>query len=136
MAALRRVASPYDYGRIHFSSNTGAGWTDQYIGSYTHDPALALNSLGQIYIIGHGYPLNTACTSVDDLCIYPRNSDGTWAAPRLFRAHTGSQSFDSSTSVKWSVVGFNRPDVIEFFIAEVGGGYSSPVIYYGRIGTN
>ncbi len=131
-----RVSSPYDYGRIHFVSNKGSGWIDQYIGSYTHDPSIAMNSAGQIYIMGHGYPLNSACTSVDDLCVYQRNSDGTWATPKLFIAHQGTQSFDDSVSVKWSVVGYNRPDTIEFVFSEVGPGYDNPVLYYGRIGSN
>jgi hypothetical protein len=128
-----RVTSPYDYGRLHYVTNNGSGWTDQYIGSYTHDPSLAVNSAGQLYILGHGYPLNPVCTSVDDVCLYAKNSNGTWATPRLFLAHQGSQSFDASPSVKWSVVGYNRPDVIEFVIGEVGAGYDKPVLYYGRI---
>jgi hypothetical protein len=131
-----RVTAPYDYGRVHYVTNNGSGWSDQYIGSYTHDPALALNSAGQIYIIGHGYPLNSACTSENDLCIYQRNSDGTWATPKLFLAHQGTQSFDTSISVKWSVVGFNRPETIEFFFSDDGAGYSNPILYYGRIGLN
>ena len=131
-----RVSSPYDYGRVHYVTNSGSGWTDQYIGSYSHDPAVAINSLGQIYIIGHGYPLNSACITVDDLCLYKRNSNGTWATPLVFLAHQGSQSFDASPSVKWSVVGFNRPDTIEFLISDVGSGYGSPILYYGRIGSN
>ena len=100
-----RVTAPYDYGRIHYATNSGSGWTDQYIGSYTHDPALAINSTGQITILGHGYPLNSVCTSIDDLCIFQKNSNGTWATPKLFLAHQGTQTFDTSVSVKWSVVG-------------------------------
>ncbi len=129
-----RLTLPYDYGRIHFVADSGSGWTDQYIGSYTHDPVLALNSSGQIYIIGHGYPLNSACTSLLDMCLYKRNSNGSWATPQVFLAHQGNQSFDSSTSVKWSAVGFNRPETIEFFFTDVGAGYDNPVLYYGRIG--
>jgi hypothetical protein len=131
-----RVTSPYDYGRVHLVSNSGSGWTDQYIGSYAHDPAVAINSAGQLYIIGHGYPLNAACTSIDDLCMYKRNSDGTWATPKLFLAHQGTQSFDDSPSVKWSAVGYNRSDTIEFVFAEVGSGYANTTLYYGRIGAN
>jgi len=131
-----RVTSPYDYGRVHFVSNNGAGWSDQYIGSYSHDPAVAINSAGQIYVIGHGSSLNAVCTSIDDLCLYPRNSNGTWATPKLFLAHQGSQSFDSSPSVKWSAVGNNRADTIEFFFDDAGGGYSNPTLFYGRLGTN
>jgi hypothetical protein len=131
-----RVTAPNDYGRIHYVTDTGSGWVDQYIGSYSHDPALAITSVGQIYILGHGYPLNTTCTSLEDLCVYTRNSNGSWAAPQVLLTHQGTQSFDSSVSVKWSVIGFNRPDIIEFTFAEVGAGYDKPVIYYGRIGSN
>jgi hypothetical protein len=131
-----RITSPYDYGRIHLVTYSGSAWSDQYIGSYTHDPSVAINSAGQIYILGHGYPLNSACTSVDDLCLYKRNSDGTWATPSLFLAHQGTQSFDSSPSVKWSVVGYNRPETVEFVFSEVGSGYDRPILYYGRIGAN
>jgi len=131
-----RVTAPYDYGRVHFVTNSGSSWSDQYIGSYSHDPAVTINSAGQIYIIGHGYPLNAVCTTVDDLCTFQRNSDGTWATPKMFLAHQGSQSFDSSTSVKWSLVGFNRPNTIEFYFADVGAGYGNPIIFYGRIGSN
>lgn len=129
-----RTTSPYDYGRIHFVTSSGTGWSDTYIGSYTHDPALAMNSTGQIYILGHGYPLNSTCTSTDDMCKYQLNSNGTWS-PKVFLMHQGTQSFDDSPSVKWSVVGYNRPDAIEFVFSEVGGGYSNPILYYGRIGT-
>ncbi len=130
-----RVSAPYDYGRIHYVTNNGSAWSDQYIGSYTHDPALAIDSTGQITILGHGYPLNAACTSVDDVCIYQRNSNGTWATPKLFLAHQGTQTFDASVSVKWSVVGYNRPETVEFFFADVGSGYNNPILYYGRIGS-
>ena len=128
-----RLTAPFDYGRVHFVSNNGSGWTDQYIGSYSHDPALAINSSGQIYILGHGYPLNSECTSLLDLCVYKRNSDGTWATPQVLLAYQGTQSFDSASSVKWSVVGYNRPETIEFFFSDVGPGYDNPVLYYGRI---
>ncbi len=128
-----RTSPPYDYGRIHYVSNNGSGWSDQYIGSYSHDPALALNSAGQSYIIGHGYPLNASCTSVDDLCTIQKNANGSWSAPQLFLAHQGSQSFDTSPSVKWSVVGFNRPGTIEFLFADVGAGYDKPIMYYARL---
>lgn len=129
------IGPNFDYGRIHYVTSSSTGWVDQYIGSYTHDPALAINSAGQVVILGHGYPLNSNCTSMLDLCLYSRNSNGTWATPQVFLAHQGSQSFDSSTSVKWSVIGYNRPDVIEFTFSEVGSGYDNPVLFYGRIGT-
>jgi hypothetical protein len=128
-----RSTAPADYGRVHFVYNSGSGWIDQYIGYYSHDPSLAINSTGQIYIIGHGYPLNPMCTSVLDFCLYRRGNNGVWATPQVFLAHQGNQSFDSSSSVKWSVVGFNQPDTIEFIFSDVGSGYDNPVLYYGRV---
>jgi len=131
-----RNSAPYDYGRVHYVTSSGTGWVDQYIGSYSHNPAIAITAAGQVSIIGHGYPLNSVCTSIDDMCRYQRNADGSWAAPQLLRAAQGSQTFDSSPSVKWSVVGNYRPEVIEFVFAEVGSGYDNPILYYGRLGTN
>jgi len=80
--------------------------------------------------------LNTACTSTLDLCVYQRNSNGSWATPHVFLAHQGTQNFDSSTSVKWSAVGFNRPETIEFFFTNVAANYTNPELYYGRIGAS
>ena len=124
-----------DYGRIHYVSNSGSGWVDTSINALTHDPALALNSRGEIYIIGHGHPRNsiwgTTCLSMDDMCTLKKNTNGTWSAPTLFIAHTGTDSFDASPSVKWSVVGFNRPESIEFIFFRTP--YDNPVLYYARL---
>lgn len=127
------IEPPYDYGRIHYATSSGSGWTDQYIGSYSHDPAVAINAAGQVSIIGHGYPDNTACTNMTELCLYAQTGSGTWAAPQVLLAPQGTQSFDASPSVKWSAVGFNRPGTIEFLISQVSAGYDAPVLYYGRL---
>jgi hypothetical protein len=125
-----------DYGRIHYVTNGGSGWQDQELDSYSHDPALALKSTGEIYIIGHGFPFNAACLDMRDMCTIKKNSNGTWGDPTLFAAHTGSNSFDASPSVKWSVVGFNRPEIIEFlFFSIVNGDYDHPTVYYARLGS-
>jgi hypothetical protein len=127
------ITQPYDYGRIHYAVNDGSGWTDQALSFYTHDPALALNSAGQLYIIGHGYPLNPSCKSEDDMCTIKKNSDGTWGTPQLLAAHPNStHSFDTSPSVKWSVMGFHRPETIEFLFCSTP--YESPTVYYARLG--
>jgi len=126
------ITQPYEYGRIHYAANPGTGWTDQALDAYTHDPALALNSSGQLYIIGHGHSLNQACQDDNDMCTIKKNSNGTWGTPQLFAAHSGSSSFDSSPSVKWSVVGFNRPQTIEFLFFSTP--YASPTVYYARLG--
>lgn len=125
-----------DYGRIHYVINNGSGWVDQAINALTHDPALAINSRGEIYIIGHGHPFNsiggaTSCLSMDDMCVIKKNSNGTWASPTLVIANSGSAAFDSSPSVKWSVKGFNRPETIEFLFFSTP--YEAPVLYYARL---
>lgn len=123
----------YPYGRIHYVTSSGSGWTDQYIGSYSHDPAIAINAAGQVSIIGHGYLNNATCTSTNELCLYAQTGGGTWATPQVLIAPQGNQSFDASPSVKWSAVGYNRPETIEFIISQVSGGYDAPLLYYGRL---
>ncbi len=88
LAYIQDTDGTGDYGRIHYAVNNGAGWTDTALNAYSHDPALALNSRGEIYIIGHGHPKssNTACTSMDDMCTIKKNT-GTWGVPQLFAAH-------------------------------------------------
>lgn len=135
LAYIENYDGSGDYGRIHYVSNNGSGWADQALTAYTHDPALALRSSGDIYIIGHGFPLNSACLDMRDMCTIKKNSNGTWGTPVLFAAHSGSNSFDASPSVKWSVVGFNQPEVIEFlFFGIINGDYDHPTVYYARIG--
>jgi len=119
-----------DYGRIHYVVNSGSGWTDTGLNAFTHDPAIAINSSGTLYIIGHGHPLNTACKSMDDICTIQK-SGGSWGNPVLFASPPSGFSFDASPSIKWSVVGFNRADVIEFIFFMTP--YDSPTVYYGRL---
>jgi len=123
-----------DYGAVHYASNNGSGWTDVRLTStYSHDPAMATNAAGDLYIIGHGHPNDAAqaCRSENDICVVKRNADGTWAAPTLFAAAASGQSFDSSPSIKWSVVGWNRPETIEFLFFQTP--YTAPTIFYGRL---
>ncbi len=132
---IQSAAVGVDYGRIHYVADTGSGWVDHPLNAFSHDPALAINSGGEMYIIGHGHPDSPSCLSMDDMCIIKRNSDGTWGNPQLFAAHPGSgqplDSFDGSPSVKWSVVGFNRPETIEFIFFKTP--YGAPTMYYGRL---
>jgi hypothetical protein len=52
----------------------------------------------------------------------------------LIIAGSQSNSFDASVSVKWSVVGWNRPETVEFlFFAALNSNYQSTTLYYGRI---
>jgi hypothetical protein len=129
-----RTISPYDYGRVHVVVDQGSGWNDTYAGFYTHDPALAIDNKGNTYIIGHGYPFNPSpCNTIDNMCVYVRNTPGNWT-PKLIAAPTGSNSFDSSPSTKWSVVGNNRADTVEFVFPEaINGSYVNTLIHYGRI---
>ena len=129
LAYIEDFDSTGNYGRIHYVVNDGSGWTDGALNAYSHDPALALRSTGEIYIIGHGHPNNTSCTSMNDMCIITKTGT-TWSDPQLFAAHPGSSSFDSSPSVKWSAVGWNRPGIIEFLFFMTP--YSNPTLYYGR----
>jgi len=134
VAYIENYDSSGDYGAVHHASNNGSGWTDQRLtATYSHDPALAVTAAGQLYLIGHGHPNDTApqCKSEDDICVSQRNPDGTWTPPSLFARHTAGSSFDSSPSVKWSVVGWNRPEAIEFLFFQTP--YTAPTLFYGRI---
>ena len=68
------------------------------------------------------------------MCVIVRNANGTWQPPSLFAAPPAGQSFDVSASVKWSVVGWNRPELIEFLFFSTP--YEQPMLYYGRLGSN
>jgi len=125
------------YGRIHYVVNSGSGWSDTNTGFYSHDPGLALSTTGGLYIVGHGYDnLDPApCNSMQIMCVIKKNSDGSWGPPQAVVTPSGSSSYDSSPSIKWSVMGFNRPDVIEFIFPEViSGDYSNTILHYARIG--
>jgi hypothetical protein len=129
---IENFDSTGDYGHIHYVVNIGSGWVDTALDSYSHDPALALNSAGDLYIIGHGHPQskNTVCTTTDDMCTI-KKSGASWGSQKLFAAPPSGQSFDSSPSVKWSVVGLNRPETIEFLFFMTP--YASPTLYYARL---
>jgi len=132
------------YGRIHFASNTGT-WQDAAVSifgndpnlvingsTYSHDPAVAINANGQLYIIGHGPTL----TNVNkNMYTMQRNGDGTWAVPSLFANGSNANDFDASPSVKWSAIGNNRPNTYEFvFFKAPNGQYNNAQLYYGRFG--
>ncbi len=127
-----RISSPYDYGRVHYVRGSGGAWTDVYTGFYSHDPALALDGAGSLYILGHGYPLNAGCASMDDLCVSRRAGDGSWGTQQLLAAAQNGVSYDASVSVKWSAQSWKRPETIEvrFFATP----YTSSTLFYGRFG--
>jgi hypothetical protein len=126
-----------DYGRVHYVTHAGSGWTDQAMNFYSHDPVVAINSAGEVYVLGHGFRFNPACKNMVDMCSVKRNGDGTWALPEIIATPSGANSFDASVSVKWSAVGFNRPETIEFlFFMAQGGNYNTTTVYYGRLGSS
>jgi hypothetical protein len=124
-----------DYGRVHYVTDSGSGWVDEALSFLSHDPALALNASGELYIIGHGHHRNLAaeepCYSMGTMCYVKRKADGTWGIPASIIARTDRGSFDASPSVKWSVVGFNRPEVIEFIFFMTP--YQNTTVYYARL---
>lgn len=124
-----------DYGRVHYvTSATGTIWTDITLDTCTHDPALALRSNGDLYLLGHGYPTNTTCTNMQDMCTKLKPAGASWQATQVFAVRQTAGHFDASPSVRWSVVGWNRPDTIEFiFFRANNGSYQDTQIMYGRL---
>ncbi len=122
-----------DYGRVHYAKRAvnDTGWTDFPLNTYSHNPAPALDSSGQLYIIGHGPSLTG---QNNDMYYMKQNPDGTWPPITLFAQHSGNNWMDASASVKWSVVGWNRPDAVEFiFFSANNGTYNDTTLYYGRL---
>ncbi len=128
MQDWENIGSSYEYGRIHVVTNTGGGWSDSALPFFTHDPAPALISTGRLFVLGHGFSTNPGCTSLDDMCVFSKEN-GSWIS-KLFKAHSGTAAFDASPSVKWSVVGWNRPENVEFLFFSTP--YDNSTIYYGR----
>jgi hypothetical protein len=120
------------YGKVHYAVNAhnSTTWSDTALNLYSHNPGLATNAVGDLYLIGHG-----AVSTSENVNMYvlKKNSNGTWGAPQLFAAPPTGENFDASPSIKWSVVGFNRPEMVEFvFFTPISGNYNNTSIYYGR----
>ncbi len=127
-----------DYGRIHYVVDTGSGWQDTALANYSHVPTLALGRSGELIILGHGSNRNGAssseCLTNLNFCYMARSTSGVWGSMQPIAVATGAQSFDGNSSVKWSVVGWNRPEVVEFaFFSILNGDYYVPTLYYGRL---
>lgn len=122
-----------DYGRVHFVTRAGTTWADTTLPIWSHDPALAIDASGGLFLIGHGHPANATCRRMDDMCTASRSRSGTWSNPAVFAAAPAGSSFDSSPSVKWSgyAGGFVRPETVEFAFFSTP--YQSPTVYYGRL---
>jgi hypothetical protein len=144
----------YAYGRIHVVQQSGSGWVDERLPYFTHNPSLALRDRGslpdEVAIFGHGShwnpgtdlecsedPTNPPSSSVSEpehnMCVI-RRGPGGWEAPRLVkRGQPGFSDYDTSVSIKWSVLGRNRPGTVEFLLTEAGPSYfTNPQLYYGR----
>jgi hypothetical protein len=138
LAYIEHFDGTGDYGRVHYVAKAiSGGWVDTALSFYSHAPALAINGAGALYIIGHGHPKNPAgpCQDMRDMCFLAKNGSGWGAAQRLIQ-HASGQSFDASPSVKWSVVGWNRPESIEFIFFGIpttpSDDYTKPTLYYAR----
>ncbi|MEO8611236.1 MAG: hypothetical protein ABI690_25290 [Chloroflexota bacterium] len=118
------------YGHVHYVTNSGSGWTDTALNFYSHNPGLATNYVGDIYLIGHGAVSTGANKKIYTM---KKSSAGTWGTPQQFATPPNGGSFDASPSIKWSVVGFNRPETVEFaFFTPISNNYNNTNIYYGR----
>ncbi|HJW31267.1 MAG TPA: hypothetical protein VJ508_18695, partial [Saprospiraceae bacterium] len=137
LAYIEDTDSTGEYGRLHYVLYTTAnGWVDNRLSYYTHNPTLATNRNNDIYLFGHGYYLDPSpCTSSDILCTLKKNPDGSWAAPQLFATPPNGETFDTSVSTKWSVVGWIRPELIEVaFFSGTTSNYWNMSLYYGTLG--
>ncbi|MEO8611237.1 MAG: hypothetical protein ABI690_25295 [Chloroflexota bacterium] len=127
---IENYDSTNHYGHVHYATNSGGSWTDTALSLYSHNPGLATNAAGDIYLIGHGS--ESAGQNVN-LYTMKKNSDGTWGTQQQFASPPAGENFDASPSIKWSAVGFNRPETVEFaFFTPIGGNYNDTKIYYGR----
>ncbi len=132
LAYIETSQPGYDYGRVHYVRSAGTGWVDQYAGFLSNDPALALDNQDNLFLLGHGDPADPACTSYNVMCVSQRAEDGTWSTFQLIASPPAGVTFDASVSVKWSVIGWNRPETIEFVFFSTP--YATPTLYYGHLG--
>lgn len=135
---MQNFDSTGSYGRVHYVTRATSGvWTDTALNFYSHAPAIGIVG-SQISIIGHGHPQNPSgpCKSLDDMCYLQKNGS-TWGSLQLLLDNPGGTSLDSSPSVKWSVVGYNRPQYLELVFFRVpatpGLDYYNPYLYYARL---
>jgi len=135
---MQNYDSTGDYGRVHYVTRATNGvWTDTALNFYSHAPAIGIAN-GVISIIGHGHPQNPSgpCKSMDDMC-FMQKVGSSWGSLQLLYANPPGTSLDASPSVKWSVVGYNRPQTTELVFfgvpATSGLNYYNPTLYYARL---
>jgi hypothetical protein len=100
----------YQYGRLNhkFSTDRGANWTaDNPPELFTHNPALAVDPAGNLYLFGHREAWQQAgCAS---MLVITKPSGGGWNTWRTL----ANGCYDSSVSVKWSQYVWNNPSVLD-----------------------
>lgn len=135
---MQNFDSTGSYGRVHYVTRATSGvWTDTALNFYSHAPAIGIVG-SQISIIGHGHPQNPSgpCKSMDDMCYLQKNGS-TWGSLQLLLDNPVGTSLDASPSVKWSVVGYNRPQYLELVFFRVSAtpnlDYYNPYLYYARL---
>ena len=117
------------------ASRFGLGHAPFYPPDYwAHDPALGITSTGRLFVVGHGHPTrDPSCNSSDYMC-YAERVGGVWTAPQVLATPAPGQSFDASPSIKWSAVGFNRPETVELIVfASQNFDYYNTSIYYAHL---
>lgn len=100
----------YAYGRAHhkYSGNGGADWTsDDPPERYTHDPALATDGQGNLYMFGHRE--SWKANGCADMLVVTQPAAGSWDTWRVF----AKGCYDSSVSTKWSQYHWNMPAVLD-----------------------
>lgn len=144
MVYMENFDATGDYGRMHYVTQAAGSntWIDTPTSFYSHASGIAINSGDELYILGHGHPENTNapvdCRSMLNMCYITKPAvGGSWSQPILMLKPSGSDSLDASASVKWGVVGWNRPETVEVaYFAALNGSYQNTQIYYGRITSN
>lgn len=141
-----------DYGRVHYVKYTPqSSWIDTTLidGNsnyyFTHDPSITIDAGDQIYLFGHSDWRNSSpCTPAYPAainCYMKLNSNSTWTTPFAVVNSSGTslppsgENFDDSVSMKWGVVGWNRPQLVEFaFFSGQTSNYWNMNLYYGTLG--
>src|SRR5262249_50772325 len=103
--------SGYEYGHLHHQySADGVNWVadDPPTVHYTHDPALATDTAGNLYLFGHReYWITPGCAPI---YMYKQPAGGSWTADWSVVANG---CYDSSVSVKWSQYFWNVPSLVD-----------------------
>jgi hypothetical protein len=126
------------HGRTHWVTGVRSGssivWTDQQTPYYSHDPAPAVNSANETFLIGHG---NEAFDLHHNMYYRQITPNGGWGPEVLLASPPTGGTFDVSPSVKWAAVGWNRPDAIEFLIFNaLQRNFNNTELYYVRFGSS